>query len=353
MKKKLSMLVASILIVALALVGCKGASSDKEKEKTTSDNVASSDSNDSSDSSSDTTDEVETKEITIGFVPMTLNNEYFITMVNGAKQKAKELGVKLDIQAADQHASAAAQLTIVENMITSGVDGICIVPSSSEGLSTALTKCKEANIPVINLDTKIDQAILDEAGLTVPFFGTDNYAGAEYAGAYVVENFEAGIETAILTGIEGQQNTADRRNGFFDAAGEHVKVVAEQSANWEVDQGYTVAQNILSANPNLGLIFASNDNMAIGALRAVEEAGKKDDISIIGFDAISESLNLIESGDMFGTVAQYPAEMGILGVDSMVKIINGEDSRDYIDTGSKLITKENVAEHKTYCEQYK
>jgi len=343
MKKLLSIIL--VLVLVLSVVGC-----------TTGEDVP---------ESGDTTEAVETTEtpaadtteatdekLVIGFVPMTMNNEYFITMVNGAKQKADELGVQLDVQAADQHASAAAQLMIVENMITSGVDGICIVPSSSEGLATALLKCKEAGIPVINLDTRINQEVLDEAGVEVPFFGTNNYEGAFSAGEYVVANFDAGIETAILTGIEGQQNAADRRNGFFDATEGHVNVVAEQSANWEVDQGYTATQNIISANPNVALIFASNDGMAIGALRAVEEGGLKDQIQIIGFDAISEALNLVESGDLFGTVAQYPAEMGILGVENIVKSVKGKTVEASIDTGAKLITTENVAEHKTYSAQF-
>ena len=179
MKKLLSTLLVLVLLVSLVLGGCGAKEEPAVKEE---------------------------KVITIGFVPMTLNNEYFITMVNGAQQKADELGIKLDVQAADQHASAAAQLTIVENMITSGVDGICIVPSSSEGLLTALKKCKEAGIPVINLDTKINQAILDEAGIEVAFYGTDNYAGAKSAGEFVVANLAKGIETAILTGIEDEEN---------------------------------------------------------------------------------------------------------------------------------------------------
>lgn len=331
MKKLLSILLVAVLVFSLA--GCKNGE-DKPNEPNEPNNTGGE------------------KEITIGFIPMTLNNEYFITMVNGAKQKAQELGIKLDVQAADQHASAAAQLAIVENMITSGVDGICIVPSSSEGLASALLKCKEAGIPVINLDTIINSDVLNEVGMEVPFYGTDNYLGAKLAGEYVVENFEAGLETAILTGIEGQQNAADRRNGFVDGAGSHIKVVAEQSANWEVDQGYTATQNMLSANPGIKLIFASNDGMAIGALRAVEEANKKDAIRIIGFDAISEALNLVEAGDLFGTVAQYPAEMGILGVENMVKAIKGENIEDKIDTGTKLIIKENVAEHKEYSSKF-
>lgn len=291
--------------------------------------------------------------IVIGFIPMTLNNEYFITMVNGAKQQAEELGVELKVQAADQHASAAEQLAIVENMITSGVDAICIVPSSSEGLATALKKCKDANIPVINIDTKLDETILTEAGVSVPFYGTDNYAGAKSAGEYVKANFKTGgIKTAILTGIAGQQNAANRRNGFVEGAGDAIEVVAEQSANWEVDQGYSAVQNILTANPDIELVYCGNDGMAIGAVRAIKVAGKQDQIKVIGFDGVSEALNMIESGELYGSVAQYPAEMGILGVLNAVKLVNKEEVEQYIDTGATLILPDNVATHKEYLAKY-
>jgi ribose transport system substrate-binding protein len=345
MKKRLAVVVAMVSCMALMLSACA-------KENSTSDKNVNNEKNENTTDKTDQVNKEEKKEIIIGFVPMTLNNEYFITMVNGAKEKAAELGVQLDVQAADQHASAAAQLTIVENMLTSGVDAICIVPSSSEGLVSALKKCKEANIPVINLDTIISQSVLDEADTSVPFYGTDNYKGAQLAGEYVVAKMPKGTKTAILTGIEGQQNASDRRNGFVDAAGDHITIVAEQSANWEVDQGYTATQNIISGNPDVELIFCGNDGMAIGAVRAVEEAGMKDTVKVIGFDAISEALNLVESGSMLGTVAQFPAEMGILGVDNAVKIINGDTVETKLDTGAKLITSENVKEHKEYTKKY-
>jgi len=329
MKKKFAIILALMLAVSLMMAGCSSGASDEASA-----------------------DPAEGDKTVIGFIPMTLNNEYFITMVNGAEQKAAELGVELNVQAGDQHASAAEQLTIVENMITSGVDAICIVPSSSEGLAAALKKCKEANIPVINLDTKLAEDVLNEAGVTVPFYGTDNYAGAKSAGEYVKENFKAGTKTAILTGIEGQQNAADRRNGFIEGAGDAIEVVAEQSANWEVDQGYAATQNILTANPDIELIYCGNDGMAIGAVRAVKEANKADQIKVIGFDGISEALNMIVSGELYGSVAQFPAEMGILGVENTVKLLNGEEVEQYIDTGAKLILPDNVAEHQEYCKQY-
>ncbi len=322
MKKGLVFILALALTLTMALAGCQSA------------------------------EPADDGKVKIGFIPMTLNNEYFITMVNGAQEKADELGVELVVQAGDQHASADTQLTLVENMITADVDAICIVPSSSEGLATALQKAKEAGIPVINIDTKLDETIVADSGMSVPFYGTDNYAGAKIAGEYVKENFEAGTKTAILTGISGQQNAADRKDGFIEGAGDAIEVVAEQSANWEVDQGYQAIQNILTANPDIELIYCGNDGMAIGALRAVEEAGKEEQISIIGFDGVSEALNLIESGDFMGSVAQYPAEMGIMGVEAALDLVNGEEVEQYKDTGAKLITSENVEEHKEYVAKY-
>lgn len=320
MKKFLTIvLIAAMVCSAAALTGCK-----KQQEKG----------------------------YTIGFVPMTLNNEYFITMVNGAKQKAAELGVKLEIQAGDQHANADAQLTIVENLITSGVDAICIVPSSSQGLETALRKCKEANIPVINLDTILTEEIVKSVGIEVPFYGTDNYAGAKSAGEYVRDHFPKGTKVAILTGIAGQQNAADRRDGFIEGAGDTIVVVAEQSANWEVDQGYNAAQNILTANPDLGLIYCGNDNMAIGAFRAVKEAGMEEQCKVIGFDGISEALSMVEKGELLAIVAQDPARMGIMGVENAVAILQGKKVEMNVDTGAKLILKENVKEQQAYNAQF-
>ena len=338
MKKLLALVSALVLSVSFAACG----STDDAKESDTTSNTT----------ASTTSDKTEKTDYNIGFIPMTLNNEYFITMVNGAKLKAEELGVELSVQAGDQHASAADQLAIVENMITSGVDAICIVPSSSEGLFAALTKCKEAGIPVINIDTKLDQDILDQVGMEVPFFGTDNFEGAKSAGKYVAENFEKGTKTAILTGIEGQQNAADRRNGFIEGAGDAIEVVAEQSANWEVDQGYAAAQNIITANPDVQLFYCGNDGMAIGAVRAIKEAKLEGQIKVIGFDGISEALNMISDGSLFGSVAQYPGEMGILGVQNAVDVLNGKTIEQYINTGAKLITPENVEEHKTYIKKF-
>lgn len=291
--------------------------------------------------------------LTIGFIPMTMNNEYFITMVNAAEKEAAKIGAELIVQAGDSHSSADAQLMIIENMIQRKVDAICIVPSSSSSLMVALKKAQEAGIPVINLDTKIDGDLVKASGLKpVPFIGTDNYDGAVNGGKYALETFQlAGKEVAILTGIAGQQNASDRRNGFVDGA-KGIKIISEQTANWEIEQGFSVAQNILQANPNLAFFACGNDNMALGAARAIKEEGKEGKVLVLGFDAISSALDAVESGALVGTVAQFPAEMGILGVQAAQKLIAGNTVDLVTYTKTEVITKANVAEFKAYLKQF-
>jgi ribose transport system substrate-binding protein len=294
------------------------------------------------------------KKTVIGFIPMTMNNEYFVTMVNAAKIEAKKQGVSLLVQAGERHGSADEQLRIIEDMITREVDAICVVPSSSTGLVSAIKKAQKAGIPVVNLDTRIDPSAVKAEGMKpVPYIGTNNFDGAKMGGDYALKNLGIdGKEVAILTGISGQQNASDRRNGFVDATKGRVKVVAEQTANWEVEQGYNVFQNILQANPNIGFVFASNDNMGLGAVRAIKAAGRKD-IQVLGYDAISAALEAVEEGKMAGTVAQFPAEMGIQGVQAALKIINGESVPEVTFTKTEVIDSKNVAEFKKYLGQFK
>ncbi len=291
--------------------------------------------------------------LTIGFIPMTMNNEYFITMVNAAQQEAAKIGATLIVQAGDSHSSADAQLMIIENMIQRKVDAICIVPSSSSSLMVALKKAEQANIPVINLDTKIDAELVKNSNLKpVPFIGTDNYDGAVQGGKYALEAYNlAGKQVAILTGIAGQQNAADRRNGFVDGA-KGIVIIAEQTANWEIEQGFTVAQNILQANPNVAFFACGNDNMALGAARAIREEGKEGKVNVLGFDAISSALDAVESGALAGTVAQFPAEMGILGVQAAQKLVAKEPVDLVTYTKTEVITKANVAGFKAYLKQF-
>lgn len=350
----IGLLITTTMVVILA--GCAGANPQAEEAKAVNSTATQATTEaakpTTEPSSQPTTEATEKKEINIGFVPMTVDNEYFITMVNAAQQEAEKQGVKLVVQAGQSHGSAEEQLQIVEGLIANKVDAIAIVPSSSESLLTALKQAEEAKIPVINLDTKLDAELLEGASIKpVSFIGTNNYDGAKLAGEYALELLGGKGQVAILTGITGQQNATDRRNGFFDVVDGKLEVVAEQSADWDIEKGYNAAQNIIQANPDLALIFAGNDNMALGAIRAVKESGKE--IQVIGYDAINEALSSVEKGELAGTVAQYPAEMGIQGVQAALTLLKGGTIENVTFTATKLITKDNVAEFKEYLAQFK
>ncbi|CCU78642.1 Ribose ABC transport system, periplasmic ribose-binding protein RbsB (TC 3.A.1.2.1) [Halanaerobium saccharolyticum subsp. saccharolyticum DSM 6643] len=298
---------------------------------------------------------VAAQEINIGLIPMTLSNEYFIALINGAEQRAELYDVELTVQGPQTHADALAQLEQMENMISRGVDAIVIVPSSSEALAPALLKAEEAGIPVINLDTKFNQETLANAGVSpIPFIGTDNYVGALDAGKLALELLDGEGQVAILEGISGQQNTYDRKNGFIDGMENKLDVVATQTADWEVEKGYNAAQNIMQANPELDLIFGSNDGMAIGAYRAILEAGKEDEIFVIGYDAVPAALESVKEGELYATIAQFPAEMGKRGIDAAMQIINGEQIalKDSESTVTTPITQENVEAMMNYLDNY-
>ena len=298
------------------------------------------------------------KKPVIGFIVTTMDNEFYVTMVNAAKMEAKKLNVDLMVQAGMRHGSVEDQLRIFEDMLTRQVDAICVVAASLEGLIGAIGKAQKAGIPVVNPDVRISPEAIKKAGLKpVPYIGSSNFEAAYSAGKYAIEKMQIKGDIAVLTGVLGAANARLRRDGFRAAVDElgvgKVKIVAQQTANWEVEQGYNVFQNMLQAHPDITFLFGSNDNMALGAIRAIKEAGKLDQIKVVGFDAIPAALQAIEDGTMVASVAQYPAEMGHQSVQAALKLINGESVPEEIIVKTEVIDKSNLDDFLKYIEKYK
>ena len=330
-KKLLAIFMICVLVFSFAACGSNGSSDKDEVSQELIDEIT------SQIPDSDYSDK------TIGFVGMTLNNEYHIILANAVKKAAKAAGINVEIQAGSEHASAEEQLKIIENYIEEGVDGIILVPASSEGLISALQDAKKANIPIINLDTKLSDETLKTLDEDIPFYGTDNYKGGQLTGELFAKTYPKGAQVAILRGVEGQTNDADRYNGFLDKAGD-VKIVGEQHADWETDNAYTAVQNIIQSNPDIEAIYAENDLMGLGAYQAVDEAGLTDQVKIFSYDGVVAGLQAVVDGQFVSTCAQQPIEMGKLGVINMAKIFAGEKAEEYIDTGCNLVTSENAKE---------
>ncbi|MHC4132829.1 MAG: substrate-binding domain-containing protein [Planctomycetota bacterium] len=283
----------------------------------------------------------------IALILKTLNNPFFIEMEKGAKEAVGNLPINLIVQSGEREMDVEKQMQIVENMIQRGVDAICLVPTGSKEIIPAIVKANQANIPVLILDNKVNEEALAQAGGHIAsYIGSDNIEGGRIAGRYLAEKLNGQGKVAVLEGIPGQEAGDQRLSGFLEAVKKSpdIEIVASQTANWEMDQGFNVFQNILQSHPEVEALFSCSDNMALGAIEAIAAAGRTGEVMVVGFDAIAEARDAIRKGTMEGSLAQYPAEIGRLGVEYAYQFLNGEEIPAYVPTKIELITKEKLVE---------
>jgi ribose transport system substrate-binding protein len=276
----------------------------------------------------------------VALVLKTLNNPFFLDMQTGAEEAAERLGIELIVQAAERELDVEKQVQIIENLIQTRVDVLVITPSGSREVIPAIGNANEAGIPVIIADTRVDEEALGDFHIEA-FIGSDNYEGGRVAGRFVVDELGGQARVAILEGIPGHETADARLSGFLDAVSgiSGIDIVASQPANWERDQGFNVFQNMLQAHPEIDTLFACSDLMALGAVEAIQAAGKSGEIRVIGFDALEEARSAISDGRMLASVAQFSSEMGRLSVENAVRVIRGEDIPDEIPVPIELITR--------------
>ncbi len=264
---------------------------------------------------------------TVALVVKTLNNQFFVDMEAGAKAAADSLGLELIVQAPEREIDVERQMQIIENLIQRKVRVLMLVPNGSKEIVPAVVKANVARIPVVVVDSRVDDGTLKAAGGTVAtFIGSDNEDGGRMAGAYLIERLGRTARVAILEGVPGHETADARLRGFRKAlAGSPaMQIVASQPANMERDQAFNVTQNILQAHPDITALFACNDVMALGALEAIAAAGKGTAISVVGFDAQDDARKAITERRMAATIAQNPREMGRLAVLTAHRLIHGE-----------------------------
>jgi ribose transport system substrate-binding protein len=267
-------------------------------------------------------------------------NPFWAAVEAGALDKGKELGVDVVVLAPPQESDVQAQIAQIEDQIAKGVDGIALAPTDPNALAPVVDAAKAKGIPVVFVDTKgINEG--------VTFIGTNNEAGAKLAADFICSKIEKGSDVAILQGIVTQSTGQARAEGSkagLEACG--MKVVAEQTAEWDRAKGMAVTENILTGNPNIKAIFASNDNMALGAVEALKNANKLQDVMVVGFDANPDAAASVLASEMTATVAQSPKNMGSLGIEALTKLKKGETLEAWIDTGTVLVDKSNAEQYK-------
>ena len=263
----------------------------------------------------------------IALVMKSLANEFFSTMAAGASRHQKTNAAAYDLLAngIKNETDLAEQVNLVEQMIARRVNAIVIAPADSKALVTVLKHAKQASILVVNIDNKLDAAVLQEADLQVPFVGPDNRAGARKVGEVIAKQLKAGDNVVLIEGIPTAFNGQQRRLGFEDAmkaAG--VSIVSVQSGDWEMEKANSVAGALLSEHPDLKAILCANDNMALGAVAAVEAAGKTGQVLVAGFDNITAIHPLLDKGEVTVTADQHADQLAVFGIEAALKILRGE-----------------------------
>lgn len=266
---------------------------------------------------------------TIALAVSTLDNPFFVSLKEGAEKKANELGYKLIVL--DSQNDPAKELSNVEDLTVRGAKVLLINPTDSAAVGNAVAIANRNKIPVITLDRGAAK------GEVVSHIASDNVAGGKLAGSFIAQKLGDDAKVIQLEGIAGTSAARERGEGFKQAVEAHkLNVLASQPADFDRTKGLNVTENLLASKADVQAIFAQNDEMALGALRAIKAANKN--IIVVGFDGTDDGVKAVKSGKMAATIAQQPALIGELGVVTADKIIKGEKVDAKIPVDLKVVT---------------
>lgn len=269
----------------------------------------------------------------IGLIVSTLSNPFFVDLKEGAESKAKELGYELIVL--DSQDDPAKEVSNMEDLTTKGVSLILLNPVDSDAAIASVNIANGSSIPVVTLDRNAN------GGEVVAHIASDNAEGGKMAGEFVVKQLGGEGNIVELEGIAGSSAARDRGQGFSEGIkNSSLNVVSKQTADFDRTKGLSVMENILQGNKDIKAVFAQNDEMALGAQKALEDAGLND-VIVVGFDATADAVTAVNEGKMAATIAQQPDLIGSLGIETADKVIKGESVDAFIPVELQLITKEN------------
>ncbi len=263
---------------------------------------------------------------------------FFTAMEDAARAyAAKHPGVEITYFSCKSPADTACQIAQIEDAVAKGFKAIVITPMGVE-VVPALEAAAAKGVKVVLADNALD-AFKNKTAVAA----TDNVKGGQAAGAYLKSVLKSGDSIGLMEGVRGVPALDARIQGVRDAlAGTGVKIVmGGAETKCDSAQGATVAEDLLTREPNLTAIYSACDDPAIAAARVAKDKGKK--VLVVGYDGLPDAAKAIEAGEMNATIAQFPGRMASLAVDAAVKAIQGEQVNPFIDTGTELVTASNAA----------
>jgi len=280
----------------------------------------------------------------IAVVVSTLNNPWFVVLGETAKARAIELGY--DATIFDSQNDTAKEAANFENIIADGYKAILFNPTDANGSVANVLKAKAAGIPVFCIDREINSTNAATCQML-----SDSYSGCVKLGQFFVKTVGREGEYAELLGIVGDNNTWNRSKGFHSVVDRYpgLKMVAQQSAEFDRAKSLEVMESILQAHPNIKAVFCGNDAMAMGAYQALATAGKADQIKVFGFDGADDVVKLIGEGKIAATGMQFPKTMARQSAEFADEYIKGKhDFPQKVPVPVELVTKDNVSKYGDY-----
>lgn len=299
MLKKLAAIMMSLILCTSLLVGCSPKSSNNTKK--------------------------------IGLIVSTLNNPFFVDLKSGIESEGKKLGY--DVVVLDSQNDPAKEVSNMEDISVKNVDMVLLNPVDSDSAIASVMVANNLDLPVITVDRAAN------GGKVVSHVASDNVEGGKMAAQYVVDQLGGKGNIVELEGIAGSSATRDRGAGFDnEIKNSNLNIITKQSADFDRTKGLSVMENIIQSKSGIDAVFAQNDEMALGALKALQDANM-DNVLVVGFDAIDDAIDSVQKGDMAATIAQQPKLIGETAVNLTHRFLSGEKVESFAPVELKLITK--------------
>jgi ribose transport system substrate-binding protein len=280
------------------------------------------------------------KRLQIAVIPKGTTHEFWKAIHAGAVRAARELDVEVIWKGPQKEDDRAQQITVVEDFISRGVDGIVLAPLDDRALVRPVQDAAREKIPVVIIDSALQGS--DYAS----YVATDNYQGGVLAGRRLGQLMEGRGKIFLIRYQEGSASTTQREAGFLDTVKKEFPgmdlLVQDQYAGATTETAYQLAENLLSRFPDVQGIFAPNESSTFGVLRALQESRLAGKVKFVGFDSSPKLVQGLRDGEILGLVLQNPMKMGYLGVKTMVAYLRGEAVAKVIDTGVTLVTADNM-----------
>ena len=279
----------------------------------------------------------------IAVVVRDFNNPYWRALRDGAADEGRKLGLKVVVQAGATETDFAGENARIATLSNQDFTCFAVVPVNGSNVITPLIPVSRKGIPILNLDTGLDQQAVDDAGLRVTgFIGSDNAEAGRLAGRHLLAVANGHGKVAVLEGTPGEHNGIVRETAFREAAVGKFNLVSAQTGNFERARGLSITERLLRLHPDLVGIFAANDEMGLGAAQAIANAGRGGQVKVVSIDGIHEALDAVKSGALNGTVSQYPYAEGQMAVQACQAIARKRPIGAHVTSPIALITSANV-----------